>query len=336
VLYQNATEGANKTEAAVGDFDFIGTWQLRGRNGDKNPGFLGFKTQLRHKFTSISPAQLDDSIGSLWPTTKGFNKQDFHLTQLWWEQVIAEDRLSVRAGQIDVADFFDSYRFRSADRYFSNYAFSDNPTISFPKSGIGLVFNYTPNKFLFGTIGLSAANGRKIDFGQQSFKSNIESFFKDNEYFTAFEFGVKPRFASLGLGTYQVTVWHRDESMSQGLPGGQGLALSFEQEIGNGVVPFLRCSFSDSDGTGVKQIVSSGVGIEGVFGRDEDVFGIGLAWGKPRNGDLREQFVSEVFYRIQISEHIQLTPGYQVIFYPSNASDENAVGVLDLRLRLFF
>ena len=51
--------------------------------------------------------------------------------------------------------------------------------------------------------------------------------------------------------------------------------------------------------------------------RDKDVAGIGLSWGAPSDGSLRDQFTSEVFYRFQLTQFLAVTPDIQFIIDPA-------------------
>ena len=86
-----------------------------------------------------------------------------------------------------------------------------------------------------------------------------------------------------------------------------------------------------------KQVISCGVGLDGPIGaRPDDLLGIGFGWGQPEDRSLRDQYVTEIFYRVQLTPKIQVTPGYQVIFDPSLTEEEDVVGIFGLRLRVVF
>ena len=67
VLYQDADAllPGRPSEAAVGDIDFFGRWNVVNRDGPW-PGALVFFTENRHRFADIPPSALGRAIGSLW------------------------------------------------------------------------------------------------------------------------------------------------------------------------------------------------------------------------------------------------------------------------------
>ena len=122
----------------------------------------------------------------------------------------------------------------------------------------------------------------------------------------------------------------------------------------------------------VNASVSCGIGIEKPFGRRGDLFGLGFNWMRPSSaissagngGGLlggtstavefvglpynqtnvfaspgttaRPQSMIEAFYRVQLTESMQLTPDIQVVFDPSARDDTDVSVVLGLRLTTDF
>ncbi len=329
IVYQRATEARGPRDAAGGDLDFFGAWTLIGDEEGGNVGKIGFRTETRHSYTSIPPADLSLSIGSLWKTTDGFDTLKFSLTQLWWQQHLLDDRVRMRVGKIDQGNFMNVNRLKSDDLFFLNQAFSGNPAFVFPGSGLGAAMALIPTDLLYIAASFGDANGNKETAG-------FDTFFDDAEYFTAVEVGLTPLFNKIWRGNYRFTFWHIDEREKAGVPSGKGLALSFDQQVTQSVMAFLRYGYADNGGTIVRQILSGGVGIKDPFGSTDDLLGVGVAWGEPQDRALRDQYVTEAFYRVQLTPNIQLTPGFQVIVNPSENPDDDLIGVFEVRFRLAF
>jgi hypothetical protein len=177
--------------------------------------------------------------------------------------------------------------------------------------------------------GISDVDGKKTSLDNTFF-------FTASKYFAAVEFGVKPKFNHFGEGTYSLTLWHSEERDEYDLPSDEGLALSLEQELTDKIIPFVRYSCSDGDTTNIQQLLSAGVGFKDIFGRENDVAGIGLAWGAPSDKSLQDQYTMESFYRFQVKKHIQITPGIQLIVDPSNDPDSDFKAVFQIRARITF
>ena len=333
VLYQRLTdtrESHDPRQGAVGDLDIFGEWSPPGMAKERS-GFLGFDVEYRSRvLTSSRPSDLGDSVGSLWGTTNDFDTQDVSLVQLWWQRVFANDAFSIRIGKIDQTDFFDVGSLKSADLFFTNFAFSENPAIASPDPGWGGAFQLDLNKGWYLFTGFGDANARRTTLA-------ANDFFDHNDYFTAVEFGLTPTIAGVGKGHYQLMAWHTDGSHNHNepdQPSGKGFALRFEQRIGGHVLPFATYSRASGGATDVRQLLTAGVGLKGAFGRNDGIFGAALAWGQPEDRSLRNQYVAELFYRIQLTQYIQLTPDFQLIAEPSRNRDNDTTGVLGLRMRI--
>jgi hypothetical protein len=326
--WQRATDGDIK-DAAGGDLDLFGRWRALGTENAACRGIVGINMEYRHDIGNDAPADLGPDIASLWGTTNGFDRQDPEIVQLWWEQHF-NDKLVVTAGKLDADTLYNKNRYQNDNTAFMSEAFSSNPARSHPGNGLGVnaLFHLTPQWYVTG--GFQDANGAKDKSGFHTWD--------EHEYFGAGEIGWTPKFEKLGSGTYRATVWHMDERDDIDTPNDWGIALSCEQEIGCGVVPFFRAAWSDGDLTGVSQFVCGGVGLEGTFGRKHDLTGIGLGWGEPEDSDPDPQLGGEIFHRFQLSPDIQLTFGYQYIVDPSFAasSDDDPVGVFEVRVRITF
>jgi porin len=66
--------------------------------------------------------------------------------------------------------------------------------------------------------------------------------------------------------------------------------------------------------------------------------GFGANWGQPNDAlfgtDLRDQYSFEVYYRIQVTKEIAITPDVQLLIDPALNTDEDKIWVFGLRARL--
>jgi hypothetical protein len=326
-LFQAVTAGDDPREGLSGDFDFFGKWNLLNRN-QPNTGSTGFLVEYRHRFTKITPNALNDNLGSLWRTTKAFNSQELALVQLWWEQYLFSDHAKVVAGKIDAANFYNGNRFQNQNTSFLNQAFSTNPTRTFPNNGLGINVRLAPSENIYFSFGVHDANSKKTSF-------NFDDLDED-DLFYAVEFGLTPRFEGFGPGRYRFTGWHIGPGKRTNGKSGSGFALSFEQDLGNSLVPFFRYGYQADELEATRQIVVGGLGIESPFGWKDDVLGIGFAWGDPHETELRDQYVMELYLQHRLTPKIQFTPGLQLIFDPSFNRDDDIIAIFEFRVRIVF
>jgi len=328
-LHQVATDKIKDDQyAGSGDFDFFGTWVLWGKDSIYK-GTLGFASELRNRFTSTPPAHLNENIGSVLRTTNSFNSQSFSLTQIWLEQQVKNSRTGFRIGKMDMTDYFHNYKFNSANHHFLNRAFTGDPAVAFPGSGGALVIGNRPSPKLYMVWAVADANGKKTNLDDTFV-------FNSSEYFKAAEIGFRPKLKDLDRGKYSVMYWHKDKQDKKDIPKGHGVAVTFQQPITKKTTPFVRYSYADDGGTPAKHMLTAGIGIEKMFDRDGDLFGVGLAWAKPTDKTLNDQYITEIFYRIKINDHFHITPGYQLVIQPPENPDKDVIGVFGLRTRMSF
>jgi porin len=328
VLYQAATGGPGRRDAAGGDIDLFGNWRLLGAKDDPNRGALYFIAENRHQLgTPITPAGLGSEVGSLWATTFGFTEQPLALRDCYWQQHFGGDRLIVRVGKLDPQDYYNSNYWQSDNKYFLNQAFSSFPVRAFPSDGLGVNVTAKPSEQWYVSAGVQDAQAKKTHGG-------FDTFFGDFNLFGAAEVGLTPTLTGLGRGTYRFTAWYRDAGETDGKPHDAGFDISIDQHIGPQLIPFLRYGIGEGNINGIEHMISAGVGWEGKLLTESDVLGLGGAWGRPSDHALDDQFAFEAFYRLQVSPDNQLTIGYQVIIHPTFEPGDEVVGVFELRWRI--
>lgn len=83
-----------------------------------------------------------------------------------------------------------------------------------------------------------------------------------------------------------------------------------------------------------------GVSFENCFGRKRDGFGIAWGYTTPPQGELGVQTVAEIYYRLQLTESIQITPDIQIVTNPTDpltgVAQGNNVFVFGIRALVHF
>jgi porin len=324
-MYQNAD--ASKTdqdEAASGVFDIFGTWTLLGRKSGRT-GVLGFRLVDQHTLgTPIPTGDFSGELGSGWGTALAFGEGSFIDNELWWEQTFVKDRIAVRAGKVDVSSLFNPMTLGSPFEGFTSHPFNLNSSIAFPSEGLGAVVHVQPWKNILLTAGIHDANGNGRDY-------NFDKFFNDKEHLKLLEVAWTPEF-SFGNGDYHVTLWEADKRVEANVPGGDGYTLAAEQTFGN-VLAFFRYGHSSGGAAGLKNMVAGGFGLLNMFGRKNDVLGIGASWGDPFDPAQRDQHGGEIYYRLQLTNNVAVTPHVQFIFDPTDNLAEDRITLFGVRVR---
>ncbi|MHC5022778.1 MAG: carbohydrate porin [Planctomycetota bacterium] len=327
-LYQKSTNSEGGSEGFGGDLDLFGIWKLPGSEEDGNAGYLGFAAETRYAIGSRPPSGLGREFGAFSRTTQSFNEQDFSLVEFWWNQEFFDDALEVTVGKLSPRSFYNTNRLRNQNNTFMNQVFTGNRAIGFPGRGPGLNITWRPDESGYLTAGIHDANGQ----------AELEDFstLDDGEFVYIAEYGWTPMLENLGRGNYRFTLWYSDPSEFRGTDEGWGVALSLDQDLDESLIGFVRYAYADGDARGARQTLSGGVGVVDPFGRENDLIGLGLGWSDPKASGRRDEYVAEIFYRLQVTAFQQLTVGWQTYVDPAIKVEDDVVGVLGLRWRIQF
>jgi porin len=287
---------------------------------------LVYKIENRHRIATITPFELGFEAGSLTPTGTFFNEFDFGLTNFYWKQYLLDRKLVFAIGKIDVTDFIDVYALMNPLTHFINLSFSTNPSIAVPNQGLGAAIGGMLGEKVYFQAGFSDANGQPTGSG-------FDTFFDDNEYFSYAELGLTSSKDQIYLDNVHLTLWHTDARVAAGTPDGWGVAFTAQKFLNDCWLPFFRFGYSDGDAALMQTVFSTGIGYKR---KNNDVAGLGLSWGKPSDGTLRDQFTSEAFYRFQLTQFLAVTPDVQLVVDPALNPDESALAFFGIRFRAAF
>lgn len=327
LIYQGSFGNRDESTTGVSNFDFFGEWRLI-EDETLGEGAAGFLLRDRRNFTDAGSAEFSAGLGSVWSVNDTNTVDDTTaLIQLWWKQRLADDAIALTVGKIDQGVYFNRNRYAGSDKkQFMSQPMATNRARNFPGNGLGANLEIIPADWFYVSTGFGDANGDNLTSGFNSVG--------DGEFLWAFEAGWTPEFDDLGKGVYRFTVHHLDATDTQ--KEGWGLSLSFDQDFGDTFAGFARYSISDDEHHPVEQVLAGGFVIRDPFGHPGDMFGIGSSWSRPTASDDRDQYALELFYRLKLSRHIEVTPDIQFIFDPAENNESDPVVVLGMRLRAEF
>ncbi len=335
-LYQGASHTVGPEDHASG-FELVidGTWTFLGRETD-SPTMAGFEFLWRDRLgTDIPPVALFSQVGSLYPTSVAFGEVDPSVGQLWIQQKFG-NQFGFRVGKffpLAAYDFFPLKNFRTD---FVDGIHAANLAIPLPDRGLGGFIMYRPQPNIYLRLGVHDANADVEECG-------FDSLFDEGELFTIFEVGFDPGFMERQperppFGDVHLSLWHQDEREDANVDDGWGVVVSGSQRFGR-FLPFLRYGYSDSGRRGpsaLEHMVNGGVAIDDIFGQSNDRVGIGLTWARPADEALDDQVAMDMFYRVQVTPEIAVSPTLQVIFDPVRNPDEDEIFVWGIRTRFAF
>ncbi|MGI9241222.1 MAG: carbohydrate porin, partial [Verrucomicrobiales bacterium] len=304
----------------------LGTWRpIRTPGGAR--GELVWKTETR---TSLggnpTPRDLGFNSGSALSTANFKELRYWGLTDLYWKQLFQDGKYGILVGHMDPGDWADQYSLLNAWTSFMNDAFYNNPTEAIPSRGFGIVGQLYTEKSLYLLAGIHDANGGdgRLDWN---------SFWDGSEYFTWAEVGLRGESGISARNNTHLHVWHQDAREEAGTEESWGTIFTHSFVTGHDGVAFLRAGYSEGDAPQMRRFVGAGYSTK-VFDRDR--LGIATSWGSPPDKSRRDQVTSEIFYRLQVTENMTISPDLQLIYQPSFTDETDWLVMPGVRVRIEF
>lgn len=331
VLYQSASaslpNGADK--AASGVFRLFGKWIVTGK-GTRNTGSLFVRVEHRHKLgTDIPPSKLggifdNPGIGYQGITGTLYTDVGAVLTDFNWQQAFNDGASGVIIGRYDPNDYMNIGGFVNPWTTFSNAAILVDNSIALPDASWGIGGgSWLGNQWHFIAVA-NDANGLHAD----------NSFFSDgSEFFKFVELGWTPSRGNRYFKKVSITYWHADERVDAGITQGDGFAFTSNWTFDKKWMVFLRGGKGDGADENRLLEKNATVGFIARFNKS-DLLGFGYNVGEPTGPVTTNQQVSELFYRLQFSQGIAITPSVQLLIDPANNPNEDQIWVAGIRARI--
>ncbi len=269
-----------------------------------------------------------------------FDEDDVEVSEVWYEHRFFKDRLVATVGKIDVTRWFDVNAVANDETtQFLADIFVNNIAVELPDYSYGGRVSWYPHEQFELSLGYAEADG------------DFEDLFDDNFYIA--EIGFKPVWAGL-QGNYRLYVWRnsgeheklrdrrrRDKS-------GEGFGLSFDQQFSEHVSAFCRFGQQSGDIYEVRRSWSLGMQVAGdLWGRSADM--LGIAFGRAETsgayrdvlrgdgfGTTPAETRLEAYYRLQVNDHLAISPDLQWVDGLAGSSNADNVTILGIRAQLDF
>ena len=326
-LYQNVY---NESKSSLEDDGFStilrisGKWTLLNRN-TKNSGSLVFSADHRHAYTDTAPGDLGFATGYYGIPGTLFSDTGVVLGDLNWQQYLNDGKTGIVIGRYDPNDFFDVLGYANPWTTFQNAAILFNTSIALPDWSTGMGVGHWINDQWYVAASVSDANGVVTE----------THFFKDyDELYTTAEISWSPSRSERYLKNLHITGWHVDEREEAGAEESEGVTFGANWTFNEIWMPFIKAGISDGSAPLYNESVTAGMIY--YFPQRSDLLGLALNWGDPSDDTLDDQLTSELFYRIQLTQNMAITPSIQFIESPALNPDENFMMIFGLRMRLTF
>jgi len=318
---------SNDTNSRASAWRFYGEWAF-----DALAGKLIFKTEYRDSFGGIAPTDFGFNLGYVGMLHSTFSDQQLRLTTLYWKQYLFEGDALLLVGFLDVTEYVDVYMLASPWESFSNLVFATGSgTIGgLPDGAPGVMLGGWLDDHWYLSAGTATADADAADP-----IDSLDTLFSQTKLFSSIEIGYVPSKEALFSDNTHLTLWYMDGHGTT--PHGWGVSASWTQTIGKQSFVFIRGGWSEGGGALLKRSLSIGGAYLTASG---NVLGIGINAGKPNDesfpGAVHTQYTTELFYRWQLTKHLQLTPSFQYVRRPAADTSTSYLCIPALRLRASF
>ncbi|MDD5553893.1 MAG: carbohydrate porin [Candidatus Omnitrophica bacterium] len=259
----------------------------------------------------------------------GDSEAKVEVTEFWYEQGLLNDKMVLTFGKLDPTAYFDQNEAANDETtQFLGSIFRNSPVLEFPDNAAGIRVACMPAEWLELGYGLFDGNSDWEKVGDNLFNIG-QAHFK-----TGF-FGLPGNYRFYGWNSNVKHVKWLDASQTS--EAAYGFGLSFDQKINDIVTLFTRYGWQDpkvynpditaADGSSysLERSWSAGFQVEGKrWGRENDVFAFAVGqvtpsgdYKKANNGYLvRTEGHLEAYYKIQVNEHLSISPDFQYIWDP--------------------
>jgi porin len=328
----------NSSSTASGIFDIQLGWNLIGRKSKKNVGTLFVKLNDRHTFggkgnTAPMFHGINESGYYGLPAT-AFRDYSIRATEINWQQELFNQRLHFVAGKVDLTNYFNFHGLIVPWQHFMGYGTSVSGTVNWPDQGLGGIVSVRPTKNTYIMAGLADVRGDLFESGKFF---ELGNYYRDGKFSKMIEIGFVPTFGERYFKKISFLYWHSDEYTAEQngvlIKKGEGVAFSSHWFFGNRIAPYLRLALSNGNGENAfyNKDIQIGTGYRLL---NYDLIGLGLSWNQPNIDNVKDQYTAELFYRVNLTEHFELTPSVQMIVNPTFNPNENIVGYFGFRGRV--
>lgn len=320
--------GSNKTKVYFdNELDILAQWRLF--ENEQTEGKFFFWLQYVQTFSNPTGKFAASQNLVTLPNAGATDPKQYVIavSALWWEQSLFGGHLSYRIGQLYAPSLWATNKYLGDDRItFMNSVLSTSQGANWPSRGVGATVTLG-NDSVYASVGFQDATANQNGFDFTSFG--------DGRFFYLAEVGYTPKLSGIHEGAYRATVSYIDRTSNKNTESdrpGWSMILSAQQDFSEyfGVFAIYRQSWERYT-SGVYSTVGAGVVFNQPFGWDDDQVGIGYFYANPTNPDFRDENGLEMYYKLQLTHRLELTPSMQIYFTP--ARNDGMIVVPGLRLR---
>ncbi len=333
---QTISDG-NTSNASSGVLDIQGGWTFINRKKGENTGKLFVKINSRHSYNgpNSTPPMLHglNESGYYGLPATGFRSYSTRMVEINYQQSLFNNRFHFVIGKIDPTNYFNFHGLIVPWQHFIGYGAAVSGTVNWPDQGLGGIVSFRPTEKLYVMAGITDVRG---DIFRNGEFLNLGDQFQNGKFWKSVEVGFVPSFNDRFFRKISITYWHSDaytNTSDQEISSGQGVALSAHWFFNDHFIPFARFGISDGNGENAfyKKDIQIGHGYRFL---NYDILGLSLSWNEPNIADVKDQLTAELFYRVNVTSHLEFTPSLQFIANPTFNPDSNSIFYFGIRGRI--
>ena len=276
---------------------------------DDAKGHLVYNIQANTGLGTPTDPYPEVVLGSPYFTNNIITSGRIGLKKLWWRQSFMDDTFTINVGKLYYENFFDLNLAAQnpADQFVAGQL-TNSTAVPFPSYGFGFVgeVQAAPEfEIRFGTM-------NALSTGRASGLEDLDR----GKLFNIVQARWIPQATDTDAlqGNYRAYCWYSNDDVTYS-NGGWGLGVSFDQEIGGGLIPFLRWGIAQDGAAPASMCWSTGVVLNGFLGRKHDGIGLGCTFSDLDRSGLAGgegwETMVEFFWRIQVTRTLQVSPDLQ-------------------------
>ncbi len=320
---------------------FVGKWAITEVTNAGRAGWLSTEANVQLGLSPASRSQTPQgNLGTIInPQGTVFGPNGVWLSELAWQQSLANGKVVLVAGLVDQANYLDANNYaNNSHGQFINMALVNSTVLPIPYNNMGFNLQWQPGESWYVMFG-SGANNQvpgQYPFGDLSFKN----------WSYLLEFGLTPtNVFGLGSGNYRLQPFVATvDGVTQA-----GLGLNLDQQLGANS-PFgwfgrfgVGGPAVTLDGAAVQ--IASGFAMEAPLKHiglvpklSNDYLGAAFIWSQPSNAMQpaahSNEYGFETTYVLQLTPMATLQPDLQVIWNPADNANATHNLIFQLQLNL--
>ncbi|WP_089410019.1 carbohydrate porin [Granulicella rosea] len=325
--YATVTPEGVRHNWATGRFDLAGGWKAYDHGG--NAGSFSLLVRSGTNIGVSEQFNLSDRLGSglvLNCLPGGGPQEPITLNVLYYRQDFYRRKMAFYIGKIHPNEFISLSLYNNDERtQFLNAENDGNLTI--PSDGTyagGAALEYQATEHIY----IHAVTVDTEGAQQKGLKT-----LADKKYMNAVELGWKSGAPTKQEHIFRLLLW-RDDTAKLG--SGAGAGFGSDYELKSGWVPFGRVGVATDTGSNIKRVFDAGVVNIHPFGRRGDMFGASFTLTDPSHGALHHESLFETFYRVRMTQSLELGPDLEVDIHPTSSAKQYTTALLGARMRIIF